>query len=294
MEYIGTNIYYWGINEQKRLLQLGLHRWAEEAIAHGLLEQLWYCVFDIRGPHIFATFGTSPANSGALKSRLVGQISKFLRDSPSQASLETEELLQRHNACRSKIMNRADLIEDIASNNSFVVFEHDKTAYPFQATHDMAHDESLWQLLAKVCFWTLEQPDDGKQAAAIHWIAAVDHSLRNRMFPANDYWRFHASTILTGLEQQLESKPGFFDQLQNRAISKQNRQTFDRAWHNLNGFSSSASADEVVETIMSDPNLSQQRQFEVLREVNHFTLLQLGQTVSYQLPMVLYAWQRNS
>jgi hypothetical protein len=291
MIHLGANIYYWDGHDQ--LLARGLRHWIREARQNRLIRRMWYCPFDARGPHIFALVSTEAAKLGSVQEFFRHRIDDFLRTWPSRPQPGAQEVAERHRQCRGKVMNSADRRRGMAANNSFSLFPHGDDEYPFAIFRCTSDPERLWLYLDQVASYALEHAGSGSGAAALRWLAAVDRSLQKEKenVPAADYWRFHAESLLLGLKGSLQ-EPGVAVERLNRAISAGNKQLFDQLWNGIEP-AIPAVADDLVQLVMRDPKRQIAQRFQVLREINHTTLLQLGQMVRCHIPMVLYAWQRN-
>jgi hypothetical protein len=292
MANIGFNIYYWGQKEQQHLLKNGLALWADEASRRGLLQRLWYCPFDARSPHVFAIFAAPHARRDALKSFLEDRIRKFIDRTPSRVDLPEQEVSERHRRCRGVTMNCADREPGPALNNSFTIFEHGPADYPFWLNKRVGNAAELWEHLHLVSSWCLQRAGGDVSRAAIQWLAAVDRSLARHQVPRVDYWRYHAGSLLLGLEESLKKQQTFAGEFLQRAVSEKNRQVFSTTWNESDN-DPPLDVDALIRLVFSQPDSTPDQKFAVLRSINHFTLLQLGQIVLHEIPIVLYAWQRN-
>jgi hypothetical protein len=295
MSYVGANIYYWGKQEQRRLLLEGVGPWALEARSRGLVHGLWYCQFDARSPHLFVLFSAAPETRPALEIYLHAEIEKFLLSQPSGAWLSTEELEQRHQQCRGKSLCAADKEEGLANNNSFVIFEHPQDAYPLRLSSGMAAAREFWNGMDRLTLWALHQLQEGNgEKAAIRWLAAVDQSLRRQGVRNPAYWAFHAGTLIPSLRSRLETARGEVEAALQHVITKQNRELFSAIWDQIrDGWEIGFDVDGFTQIILAEDGREQDLRFHVLREVNHTLLQQLGQAVRLHVPIVLFAWQSN-
>jgi hypothetical protein len=291
MTNIGFNIYYWGMEEQQRLLQHGLNAWAQDLRRQGWLQRLWFCPYDARSPHVFGIFTTTAAGENCVKTYLQDSIQKFIAHYPSHVQLSDQEVSERHGGCRGRTMNLADREPGPALNNSFQIFEHEHNGYPFQLNVGAANADELWERIDRVCIWALEQAGGDVSRAAVRWLAAVDRSLKRQEIPAAGYWRFHAGSLLLGLEQSFKERPEMSREWLQNAVSPANQKIFSNIWNEENDLS--VDIDGLVRLIISQQKSSLAQRFGLLRSINHFTLLQLGQIVLQEIPIILYAWQRN-
>jgi hypothetical protein len=292
MTYVGFNIYYWGQKEQQHLLKNGLALWVDEAGQRGLLQRLWYCPFDARSPHVFAIFSVPDAGRDALKCFLHDRIRQFIDRTPSRADLPEQEAAERHRRCRGVTMNSADRQPGPALNNSFTIFEHGTGDYPFWLNNRVANPAEFWEHLHLVSSWCLQRAGGDVSRAAIQWLAAVDRSLARHEVPRADFWRYHAGSLLLGLEESLKKQQTPVADFLQRAVSEKNRQVFSASWSEIEN-DPPLDVEALIRLVFSQPGSTFHQNFAVLRSINHFTLLQLGQIVLHEIPIVLYAWQRN-
>ena len=294
MVYLGANIYYWGNKEQTRLLLNGVRPWNTRAREAGLIQRFWYCRYDARGPHLFILFATQPESQADLQTFLEAEVESFLRSNPSTEFLSREELEKRHRDCRGRTMSVADSGQLLADNNSFVVFSHQDSAYPLHLSAGMTAAEEFWNRLDVLASWALEQLETDTTRTAVRWFAAVDHSLRRAGLSPQEYWRFHACTLLLPLKQRLQTDEAAVLAALPRTIGENNRTLFAHTWREMNnGCNLGFDVGSLVRLIVNDEARSLERRFATLREINHVLMGQLGQWTKFEIPIVLHAWQQN-
>jgi hypothetical protein len=295
MSYVGANIYYWGKQEQRQLLLEGVRPWALEARNRGLSSSLWYCHFDARSPHLFVLLGAAPESQMSLTSYLQAEIASFLFSRPSTATISREDLEQRHKECRGKSLCAADREEGLVDNNSFFVFDHEPGAYPSWLSDGMAAKREFWNSMDRLTFWALRQLEEGNGAkAAIRWLAGVDQAMRRQGVRNADYWALHAGTLIPSIRQRLETSPKGVEADLQHVITKQNFELFSAAWKQIkNGWEIGFDVDSLVQMVLAKDGREPELCFQVLREVNHTLLQQLGQAVRFHIPIILFAWQIN-
>jgi hypothetical protein len=289
--YLGCNVYYWGEREQNRLLAECLGPLASRLKTEHLCRRFWFDRFDARGPHLFLLFGTEPATRQALTTQVTETLSSYLAASPSQTNLSPTELAARHQACRGKTLCTADRQPEPADNNTFVLFEHGPRHYPFSLSLGLPQEEQLWQSVEDLTFWVIRQLASKGAAsdAAIAFVAALDGALRARG-EATDYWRYHAGTLLPGLADRLRAD-GTPADLYQRLVSEKNAQVFLQRWQRPSAL---PDPRPLLELIDSDPGRTPRQRHELLREIVHTTLQQLGLLVSQQIPLLLFAETRSA
>lgn len=290
MSYIGANIYYWGTQDQRRLMQDGLGSWVREVRESGAIKHFWYCPFDVRSPHVFALFRTRTGHADSFKRRLQEHIESYLKNMPSRTELSSVEIDTRHRECRIT-MNSADRLPGSSPNNSFELFEHAPDDYPFQMGRQLNHPEELWDRWDKTSVWALRYAAENGTRTAISWLASVDRALTKHGMVAKEYWRYHAFTLLPGLKQQFLSEPARVEAWLNEAVTPRNKSSFTKIW-SIAGLPD-VDIDGLVHFVAVQPGLTKDEKFYLLRQINHVTILQLGQIVRLEIPIVLYAWHRT-
>jgi hypothetical protein len=73
-------------------------------------------------------------------------------------------------------------------------------------------------------------------------------------------------------------------------VGERNRAVFGRVWDEAPPW---PALERTVEIALADDGRTPEQKRKLLRNVNHNTLLQLGQPVLHHVPLILYAWQRN-
>lgn len=290
MRYLGINIYYWGSGEQQQLRK-ELRRWVAEAEERGLLQRFWYTSFDSRGPHLFALFATRQEDYSALESMLRQRAEAFLVSFPSLTELSLDELTIRHGECRGTVMNCVDRMDGIAANNTFEVFEHDDASFPFKITGKMERPELIWERIDLASRWTLDLATGNRARAALQWLRAIDRALTRKAVPSSLYWRFHAGTLMLRLEEFLEARGETVEQWLAKAVTQRNHAMFSEVWNSSGEIP--VDSDALVSALLSTPGLELNERFRIMRDLDHTILLQLGQLVRLQIPMVLFAWQQS-
>lgn len=291
--HLGANIYYWGFAEQKHLLTQGVQDWARDLRTEGLADGFWYSIYDARGPHIYVSFTTSSGRASQVRGYLEHSISHFLINTPSTAIISETELTERHQACRGRALCTGDHAPGLAENNSFLVFDQKGDEYPFFLGKDAAEPPSFWSKLDRLAFWTLESLSANPQRAAIRWIAAVDHAIRDLEMKAADYWHYHVTTLLLGLESKFPSASAGARQWLEQSVGEKNRSTFGAHWERISSQELEFDLKEFVRIILKNPKGSLQDHYSTLRQINHSMLGRLGVYTKLEVPLVLYAWLQN-
>lgn len=291
MGYLGANIYYWGESEQDRLLLTGLHPWALETRRSGLAKSFWFSRCDARGPHIFALFRAGEGAREQLRAFLEREIGNFCSGSPSRTSLSTKDLQQRHRECRGKILCAADRGEDLSTNNSFVVFDHEAGGYPLWLASGMPSDDEFWTSMDALTFWTLAKLAAGRnRTVAVSWLAAIDRALESAGLPAEAYWRYHAASLVPGLKKLGEVDPHEISSVLRTTIGEHNSNLLSQLWSEPK---TDFDVNGLVKIIASAACRTIAQHFQVLREITHTVLGRLVHTVDVQIPMVLYTWRHS-
>ena len=318
MRHLGLHIYFWSSQAPRRLvtdllepLLVRLRRRQGETF-------LWFTFFDARAPHLFAVFGlpgepvgSSEAGTGDPTRQMITQtVSDYLAGHPIADDLTAEQIEDGHRQCRGKALNAVDAEPGLAQPNTFRVFEQPCDGYPFSG---LASDEALrrrWRLWSHSLDWVLRnlrtQPANRQAAASTHaalrWIAAMALALeRSAPEMAEPYWRHHACTLIYPLAERLRTEEAEVLEALPDSISERNRQIFARAWQVEDRASEDRATDVSAyalghaEPLVRDllQTTDSAERIQVLREINHITLLQLFQPVRAHIPLVLFAWWRS-
>jgi hypothetical protein len=298
--YLGVNVYCWSQTEQNLLLAECLKPATDELRERFDSVRFWFDRFDARGPHIVALF-TLPA--GAVpdaESRLRPRLESFFAAHPPGGMVRVEEAEKRHVSCRGAYLSDLDRGSDLAPEGSYAFFEHSASGYPYRLTRGLPPgvERRVWDLLDELSLWTVRQlaidPAGAPVRTAVLWSAAFDQIL-NRLHPhPEDYWRFHASTLLFGLPKKLEEgEPQVLASLP-AAIGEKNAKSFGALWdevvrqgprwHPL---------EELLGCVLTEAETPADSPWRLPREIVHWTLKHLCLYVGAEIPLVLYAWHRN-
>lgn len=290
MTHLALNVYHWGDAPQHRLLVECLGPAAQELAGDGLLRRFWFTRFDTRGPHVFALFTPAPGRAEELRGRVAALVEAHLRTHPSDVFISAEELERRHVECRGKELSAIDAEPGIALNDSWRWAQHGDGAYPFGLAAGVEDADAFWGGVQSVALETIAHVRERTgTAAAVRWIAAVDRGLAAAEVNAAEFWHYHASTLLPYLQQRLEEDEAQVLAGLEEAVSGPNRALFQRLWDDGEAW---PQARPLVRAAVSARPAEGRSRWALLREVNHFTLAQLGQPVMHNIPLVLYAWHR--
>jgi hypothetical protein len=295
MKHTGCNVYFWGEREQDRLLVECLGPAAEELRGQGLADRFWYDRFDARGPHVFALFSGPDEAAPETGRRLAARLDAYLAERPSAVVLE-EELAARHAETRGKELCSADALPGLAGNNSYVLFEQPANGYPFAFAAGLENADEIWCLLDDLARAAVRQvasqPGTVPTGAAVRWIAGLDREL-HRAGLAGEYWRYHMTTLLLGMEERLATSEEEVLDSVPRSLGNRNWEAFSRIW---------AEAPDrplpwphlprLVDLALAESGRPLRRRIALLREAVHCFLKQLGLPVSRHIPLVLFAWHR--
>lgn len=292
MFHCGVNVYLWSSARP-----LGLLRTVRDMVTRDLAGpggcRLFYDRFDARGPHYFFLFSSpQPLDRQAIESRLAAA----LEEEPLPADLDLELVEARHRACLGKAMCVADEGDGLHPHGSIVSFEQAAGRYPFFLTAGRAEAEaeSFWKLFSELCLLGigLVEGSPGKPTgAALEWMAAVDE-WTDRHGMAEEYWRYHLSTLILNLADQLRDDrlgEDVIDGLEAR-IGSRNRENFEKVF-TLPG--RRRFAPLLPELCRLATQGGDRRSLALLREVQHAFLKQLGVMPSSQLPIILHCWLRH-
>jgi hypothetical protein len=292
MIQIGLTVYHWGQRPQDRLLADCLGPLACELRQEGLLRRFWFDRFDARGPHVFAVL-TSPLDAAPeVRRRAAERVETHLARHPCTEALSQHEIEQRHRECRGRAQSEVDREEGLAANNSYRLFEHAPRGYPFRLSEGVPGEVELWDLLTDQALRSIGHLAAGGGAAAFaaRWIAGVDASLRARVPDPAAYWRHHAGTLFLNLDEMLAAGEERVLPWLLARIGARNRQAFAGVWADA----AAGSPPEILRLVeLATEAPGPRGDWALLREVDHFTLKQVGLPVALHIPLVLFAWERN-
>ena len=313
---LGMAVYAWGWDDQDRLLAECLGPLARELRQAGLAERFWCDRYDARGPHLFCLLSVPAAAREEVAGRVSSRLDRHLARHPSTTALAAGELETRHRECRGRVQCEADAYPGFAANNSYHLFVHAPRGYPLALGHGLAEEGELWRLLTDSTLWAIEQLGRQPRTAAAGWVAAVDRELcaaavapspaRSRspaLSPSPEaassssaaaYWRYHATTLILGLAERLETEEEQVLGSLPGAVGERNRDAFARLWAAADGPEPRGWPElRRLVALLRRADLAEARRFAIQREIDHFTLKQLGLPVALHVPLVLFAWQRH-
>lgn len=300
MIHLGLVVYCWGMAEQNRLLVEGLAPGIARLRRQGLVQRLWFDRFDARGPHLLLSFGISQEVredvARCLSRRLAGHFAAY----PSSEGLSREQLEALHLGCRGTVQCAVDRQPGFGADHTHVFFDHGAADYPFWVGRGLAREAELWELLSASAQWVLGRLAAGDvHREAVGWVAAMDAALRRAGQPAAEYWRHHAATLHLGLRRRVESdEAGVLERLPGM-VGKRNWSAFEGIWRSLRRSDSPYPLAEGLARVVvgseggTESPETGERRWARLREIDHFTLKQLGIPVALHLPMILFAWHRS-
>ena len=263
----------------------------KELRSEGLVDSFFYDRFDRRGPHIFGVASVCKETFEEVEYRIKNKVESYFADRRNMDQYPLDELMARHYGCEGKALCEIDRLAGLATDQTVLFCGHSNGSYPFSITKDMPGSAELWRLVDKTTSYTLQVLADERSptSQALNWIATVDRSLYRYHMNAGDYYRYHAATLLTNLEEKLEeneqeiieSLPGMV--AKNRAIFDKffSREDIDTSWLSIN---------QLV-NLATNPNPAFHH-WATLREVVHCTLKQFGLSINTQMPIILYGWLR--
>ena len=262
----------------------------------GASTHVWFERFDARGPHLFLLLSSSD-DAGSLPSaewleRFVSYLGAL---SPTELP-DRQEIEARHEGCRGKALCTVDREPGFEAEASCRPFVQPDDGYPFFLLRPEAL-ASFWPLAGRQTRWALERLRERSPrpatAAAIRWLALLGRELRSRHPNPEAYWEYHASTLMSGLPARLdEDREALYGKLPG-LIGDKNRDIFRRIWQETvdaeppwPGFGELVSQALVAVA----PGYSS---WQLLREVVHTSLKQLGVPPALQIPLLFFAWLRD-
>lgn len=294
--HLGLVAYVWGPLFQDRLLLECLAPAVAELRRDGLARRFWMDRYDARGPHIFAVLTVPREVAPEVSSWLAERLSEHLAAHPSTANLTTEQLARRHQETRQRRLCEAHGRPGFAANNSFEIFEHPPSGYPFSLSTGLDGEEELWDLVTDLTLWTIgllaDRPGSPAMAVARRWVASVDRELRLAGAQPSDYWRHHVRTLLPDLFEGLGPEETSAALTELVAGVRTTSPALLRAWQETAETGPVwPRLPELIRLLGSRPALP--APWTLLREIDHALLKQLGLPVILHTPLVLYAWQRS-
>jgi hypothetical protein len=293
MDHLALNVYLNGWAEQQACAAEALAPALRALADGGMLRRAWFTRFDARGPHLAVLASTPAGEGGRARVALSSAVEAWLAAQPSLETLDAATLELRHAECRGKRLNALDVEPGFAAPGSFAFAAHTASAYPFYVFPE--GDEAVWALLTEQALANAAGPPAGQSpsAAALRWLAAVDHALAAANADAAEYWRYHATTLLPALPERLRDDEAAVLDALPRTVGERNLATMDRVWAAVGADATGEAerrAGRLVPTLLAgrEPAAA----WPLLREANHCGLLQLGVPVRSHVPAVLYAWQR--
>lgn len=295
---VGFAAYLWNLADQDRLLVETLVPTVTELRAEGLVDRFHFDRFDTRGRHLYGFVTTAEGRQAAVGERLEIALRQHLPDGPGASPVSLEERQRAHDDCRGAVMCPADEQPGLAEEGTFLVYPQEADAAALRhARHPDADDTAqLVDLINELDGWLLDLiaavPHTRREGHGVLWAAAVDHALRRRGADAAGYWRYHASTLLLGLEERLAADPDGVTARLVALLSDANRRTFEALWRRaLEPGIAWCGVDRLVALACRDRR-DGEPSWGLLRDLDHTVLRQLGIPVRLQLSFILYAWLR--
>lgn len=287
--------YCWGMNEQSQMLASCLAPAVADLRKQGL-QRFWFDRFDARGPHLFALFTVPSERFEATRESVEERLAAYLEDHPSRTELSPDELAARHRDCRGKALCEIDAEEGFAPNNTIRFCEQPGDRYPFSLGRGLADPDRLWDLLDGSTAWVVDrlssQPAAAPTGAAAGWLAALFHALPRSFAEPHEYWRHHAASVIPRLEAFSDDAEAI--RRLTQALGESNEAALGAVWERARTEPPPwQSLPELVELVASarDPGGAGPR--ELLREIVHVTLKQLGVPIKLQRPMLLFGWRES-
>ncbi len=294
---LALNIYSWGAAGKTRLLHELLLPALEPLYLEGRLTRWLFDRFDARGPHLFVLLGApSQDQRRRLEEDLAAQIESFQAAFPCREELTEEALWAQHAACRGKSLCALDRLDGLASNNSFLFAPQGESDYPFSIFRRTRDVPDFWRAFADESFWAISQlaASDGRaMGPALRWAATFDHTLEELGVDAESYWRYHLCTLLPALAERFEAEaPAAVLASLAPLVKEKNRQVFGRIWQVT---AAEEGRDPRAVALLRSllRGFGAESEFAAPREVFHLSLKQLGLELTFQISIVLYAWQRR-
>lgn len=294
MHHSILNVYFWGQEEQNRLLTDCLGPAVQELWDAGALGRFWFHRFDVRGPHVMALLGTPAEHAAEVREHLSTRLDVYLGGSPSTVCIQQSELEQRHVECRGAQLCSIDALPGFAPNNSYRFADHPADGFLFHLTTGMDED-GVNRLLGELALWSIVQLRAGSTVpSAVRWIAALSERLTRAGADAAEFWQFYASTLLPGLCDRIAAGDPELIAALPRLIGDRNLAVLAHMWTEAEaGPPIWSGADRLAVLIVDASPPTPRHRLMFVREISHNVLAQLDLFVKFRIPLVLYAWLRN-
>jgi hypothetical protein len=287
--------YSWGMIEQSHMIATCLAPAVADLREQGL-RRFWFDRFDARGPHVFALFTVPAERFEAARAFVAERLAAYLADYPSRTELSADELAARHRACRGKALCEIDAEEGIAPNNTMRLCEQPGDRYPFSLGRGLAEPDRLWDLLDDSTAWVVDQLSTEAAAAparaAAGWLAALFYALPRSFAEPHAYWRHHAASVIPRLESPADDSETV--RRLTQALGESNEAALTKVWERARTEPPPwQGLPELVELVAGARDPGGAGPLELLREIVHVTLKQLGVPIRIQRTMLLFAWRES-
>jgi hypothetical protein len=298
--HVGTNVYCWDQEAQNRLLAECLGPLTEELRQDFGFTRFWFDRFDARGPHIVALFSVPLGADLIVAERLENRLLAYLAIHSRPGATLRKQVETRHESCLGMALCDVDSEPGIADENSYRIFWHSSWGYPYRLTRGLPPNVAAetWELIDELTRWTVAQiamnPAESPVRKAVLWLASFERLLREMHPDAESYWKFHASTLLFGIPQQLEKDERQVYAGLDSAIRPNNERVFSALWEeDRRSGPCWPPLRDLIECVITQAEPPERSPWRLAREIVHWTLKQLCLYVASEIPLVLYAWRRN-
>lgn len=293
---LGGTIYCWGARDQTQLLIQCIGPLVRRLREEGAIHRSWFSRFDARGPHIFFVLTPAPGAIGAVEAIVSTSVRTHLDFAPSQTALASGELVSRHAACRGREQGVMDSEPGLADNNTFFLRAHAPDGYPFVLSSGVAAPDELWTFVDALGLWAIDRlaASNGgaagtATATAARWIRAFDGALIAAGHEPEGYWRYHASTLMIALDNEMRGEHSR-DRLLT-LVGGKNRATLSQLWRvEPQRTDWEPAPSHLVKIAFVGGTASMAARRRLVREVVHNFFGQLGLPVTVELPLILFAW----
>lgn len=290
--HLGINVYVWREGAQDRVLVECISPIVNDLLCGGLCQTFWFDRYDARGPHLLLVLGVRGENRSAATSLLSSGLDAYLESQPSMDVMPPNEMAFRHEGCRSKPLCDVDAEEGFARNNTYRIFEHKASFYPFPLLLSVSASDQLWMYWCNISLWPLECIAK-RQAwpAAVQWVAMVARALK-MSGGAEPYWRYHMQRLAPELSQRLETVGAQAVSIElRRSIEAVGGGVLFTTFHEQAAFAEiMPDIDELVQVVVESSGCVAKPAWQLLYALTHTTLKQLGLGVRYHVPLISAAW----
>ena len=234
--------------------------------------------------------------SEAARELLNARLTAYLADHPSRTELSLDELAARHRDCRGKALCAIDAEEGFALNDTIRFCEQPGDRYPLSLGRSLADPDRLWDLLDGSTAWVVDrlarEPGRTLTGVAAGWLASLSVILPDHFAEPPLYWRHHAASVIPRLEAPEDG--GETVRRLTQALGPSNEAALEEVWERARTEPPPwQQLPKLLDLVAGARETAGLGPRELLREIVHVTLKQLGIPIKLQRPMLLFGWRES-